>query len=250
MFELLENILIKTSEFDTAVSPLTRLQTLQDLYGFRRVNSTFRDIIARSKTLRIAMYKDLETEPVKISSSNEQVVRVEYSLKTNNLAQYYIPYREAQYHLNPLVAHLDRILPVECGHFYLSGVNKKDVGFIDGTITAERSIEETEQLAPWREMLLANRPIPFSVQLDVVTPGWTGAFCADLQSGYTVGMLVDMVIRAINVVPKNDAEESEDEDGQDQGSEDEDIEVSNDELDGEGSDRLRIAWITRRLEDE
>lgn len=78
-FELLENIPIKVADIDICATVDDRAERMRDLYRFKQVNSTFREVISRSKGLNVLMF---EAE----SEKADAMIELDRSLNLNPLS--------------------------------------------------------------------------------------------------------------------------------------------------------------------
>lgn len=197
-FELLETILIKGAttscphdhdDPDDRISEVTaRANRLRDLYRFQRVNSTFRDVIARSKRLRILMFK---TE----SDDTEAVVESGEDLQLN---------------MNPLISRLEWLgAPIECSKLTNTDVEDDDINVIFVQLTDHpryhpyrtemlvRDFKRASSKSLWRQMLLASEPAGGEAEIEIVIDQGDFHYMSEIFEGDTLGEFVDVIVRTL-----------------------------------------------------
>lgn len=160
-FELLEMILIYLldPEHKWDIGSATMAKKVRRLFRLQRVNSTFRDLLVRSKRLRVAMFRsygDVDDDPCAI----RQLLCVpEESPEQRKLV------------INPLLPDLHDCTKTYYTNLFLTYWN--DEGYetgekqLQGTVIADWTPKKMPRHGTWRSLPIANQPRPFRVRVDV-----------------------------------------------------------------------------------
>lgn len=193
-FELLENILTKVAETDTGRPLVERAKRIRDLYRFQRVNSTFRGLMSRSKSLRLLMITTERAENIIQPGKHLQ--------EKSDLAQRLLD-------LNPLIGYLTMFGVPSLDKWHIrddlpphESLSKR----IDLIASVRRSNVEAlkaRELEPssWRQSMIASMPTDIKVSLlvDVETESSSTGFSLSLgfRKGDRLGRFADRVVEKI-----------------------------------------------------
>lgn len=187
-FELLKNILVQGATTSSGHGHKYRSEQLREIYRFQRVNSMFRDVIGRSKTLRVMMFR------------TEFYAKEAGSDKAGNLQL-----------INPLVSCLDLLcVPLDPSTFDDLKLDKHERKVLPGAIyvnfrqwfaSAVAEFQRNSEGSAWRQMLLVSEPSSFRVGLKVFFPGESRPYeCwCEMVKGDTLGDFADAVLRAASI---------------------------------------------------
>lgn len=184
--ELLENILINVfNEGRYKVFHFgVRYASLRAIYRLQRVNSTFRNTIARSKTLRIAMFKETQSGGEGLTLSEGDRTKWERQKDTMLSA-------------NPLLYSWTSVwlVRLRTDHDY-----DKSEGVVDLFLSAREDglIEERfHSVSSWRDMLLTTQPLWNTARIHMALGKMTcGPYDIELKEDMTLDDLVEVMREA------------------------------------------------------
>lgn len=191
-FELLEKILIGIRTLQPGQASRNswcsyyHYQEVKALFRLQMVNTTFRDTIARSKTLRRNMYK----EPVR-SEGVRADAQVHHEQDKHMLV----------YDANPLVGWFSKLLSVTECLVYDDSLKEPDNFRIAPHVTVQDAIKNRPTFASWRNLLVVNDAKLCSTRVRLIVQ-WHGyrskPYNLELEQSATLGELADKVIEAVN----------------------------------------------------
>lgn len=187
-FELQEKILIglfaesgyKSCNFSF------RKTSLKAVYRLQRVNTTFKDTITRSKTLRVRMLMEMESRAQDVVANEATRSKWEQ-------------HKDMMLSANPLLHSLGDMLSV---HLFTVPDYDKSKGIVDLFLSTDEkgSVDERfDSSSSWRGMLLSNQPLYSTAEIHIsLGERSCGAHTIVLQELTTLGELVDKMVKIIN----------------------------------------------------
>lgn len=195
-YELLEKILIEASK---PKSQTRRARTMRDLYRFQRVSATFRNVIARSKYLRVAMFKNecqkhqTQSSHPKDDDSMERLLNLNplmNSLKSFGLPLTHNPIGDFRHRDSNFCKGDEKLLRGSLPILNLSARELK-------TWMSQIKYGWQSSSPSWREMVIASHPISFKAEIAVRNETWRWWCHFELEKGVTLGQFVDLLMKKI-----------------------------------------------------
>lgn len=174
------------------------IEEIKALFRVQRANKTFRDVIARSKRLRVAMFKDLDCSDMPNIEKYTYHCPIRDADEERYTFEGYTPSLRLlgdaiQRYINPCIFWTD-LLVSDSGFTW--------VDFRHARIWPNRHVEidiyvrgsnlgELPKRASWRDMLLMSKPICGKMEFEGT---YSSAYYAiELKHGYTLGNFVDEI---------------------------------------------------------
>lgn len=188
-FELLENILIQLADLDITDRFANREHLLQDLYRMQRVDSTFRNVLARSRPLRILMFKEAICNEADADIHQFRPIGGLQSYRNRNPLV-----DELRWMIDPIWSSCSIILQDKVGRFVCHGT----VHTYRWTPTALKAWE-SDTASPWRQLLVARIPTSFifKLRIEIFEDLQRDFYSFELKKGATLGEFADMVVEGI-----------------------------------------------------
>lgn len=198
-FELLEKVLTYVLTDIPHSGSYYRMKHVKALHRLQRVNSTFRDVIVRSKTIRVGIFRDQQQgETIATDSATDAADAPEDPQQTTD--------EELELTTNPLLRYLE---------IFLFGLDYCWLTFPEGMpgagitlgVRARGPIEQRKMSdsasASWRRMLFANKPLGTTLTLEVHS-AVVSERRVGLGEGATLGEVADEIIKAVEEMQVED----------------------------------------------
>lgn len=190
-FELLEKILVNELPNNPRHSAWSRMIQLKDLHRLQRVNSTFRDVLIRSKTLQVGMFRAQRIENNSQDRADQLYTCEELKLGLNPVLEYF---HHFFYGLK------------YCYYEFLRKQPCADVAFM---AVARDVVYQTKAWAgvSWRHMLFANISLRANMIVKVQEESETLVPSREIElgEGVTLGEVADEIVKAVEDIEEAQA---------------------------------------------
>lgn len=188
-FELLERVLISirtspnSDDRSRHTTVINHAEEIKALFRLQRVNTTFRDVINRSITLRMIMFKNGITEDS--MHDNVHAVKVTRS------------------QLNPLIDQLFSSVIRSNTYFWLTDAGEDNACEVNIYITALDFIEMPMDSMSWPELLVIKEEPPWNLDISIRYTGHEDSACnVKVESGATLSDLAVTLVQVVNLYVK------------------------------------------------